>query len=406
MAKSVKLTDAECKRRALLAADWFVNTQFVQRRPQWDANHGRVIYNYHMPTGQTVLGLSWSQGRAIMCLLAGWQLTGRSKYLDAAVRCGDYLRYALQQMDRRHGVSFGSLREEVPTSRFSYPRDGIEGAFGLLMLHAATGEADYLERCELFADWYLTNAYVAKERWVRGRVGFDDDEDFVRFSYIQGGGSPFFWHLYGLTGKAKYQRMVRVLGDGMLERFIDEQSGAIVSGPPVAARSKEAMMRHHAMLLNGRPVVFNDDGSSIALTCAHAATGKPTSKYLDAALRYGDWLIDACPRPIERFVADSMQSVFLTELTAVTGQARYAGFARGLMAGQVRLQVEAPGKPDRHGGYRGEDEPAEAYVKGSTGKEFLTTRTTAYSTLALFRLHGGVHGPSYSALGLKTLRKG
>jgi hypothetical protein len=33
------------------------------------------------------------------------------------------------------------------------------------------------------------------------------------------------------------------------------------------------------------------------------------------------------------------------------------------------------------------------------------TRTSAYSTLALFHLCGRTHGPSYSALGLKELLK-
>jgi rhamnogalacturonyl hydrolase YesR len=412
----MNLSNSECRRRALLAADWFVNTQVVQEKPRWDANHGRVVYNYHMPSGRRVHGLSWSQGRAIMCLAGAWQATGRQSYLDAAVRCGDYLRYALQSHDQRNPKAFGSLREEVPTSRFCYPRDGIEGAFGLLLLYLMTCDADYRDCCELFADWYIRHAYVARDGWVHGRVGFDDDEDKVGYSYIQAGGAPFFWHLYQLTGTKRYLTMVRALADGMIERFIDSQTGAIVA---------DKVGGHHAVKLAGRPVVFNDDGSSIALTIAHVALGRGVekisrtragstrdrnnsavqrkSKYLDAAIRYGDWIINDCPRPTGRFVASAMQSVFLTELAAVAGVAKYAAFARVLMADQVKLQVLVPGKPDRHGGYRGEDENPDWYVPGTKARDFLTTRTTAYSTLSLLRLAGLSHGPSYSALGLEEL---
>ena len=124
----------------------------------------------------------------------------------------------------------------------------------------------------------------------------------------------------------------------------------------------------------------------------------------DVALRYGEWIINDCPHPTGRFSASGMQSVFLTELTAVSGIAKYADFARELMAEQVKLQIIAPGKPDRHGGYRGEDENPVWYVKGAKATDFVVTRTTVYSTLALFRLAGLSHGPSYSALGLKELR--
>jgi len=394
------LTRAECRRRALLGADWFVNTQLVTAEPAHDANHGRVVYNHHLPSGLLCRGLSWSQGRAIMCLLAAYELTGREKYLASAVYAGHYLQYALQQMDARHRRSFGSFREEIPLSRFCYPRDGIEGAFGLLMLHLFTGERDYLERCELFAKWYLREAYHGDARWVAGRVGFDDDSDHVRYSYIQAGGAPFFWHLHRLTGNGRYRSMVLRFGEGMLKRFIDPETGAVTSG-----RKRLRGHSHHVASITGRQFVSNDDGSMIGLTCAHAATGKRSSRFLDAAVRYGRWLMTDCPRPLPNFAGTGLHAINLTELAELTGDRGYVRSARELMADQVRLQVNAPKQPDRHGGYRGEDEPPHAYVKGATGREFLTTRVTAYSTLALFRL-AGVHGPSYSCLGsLKPSKK-
>jgi hypothetical protein len=407
---------AECKRRALLAADWFVNTQIVNKQPAFSADHGRIIYNYHLPSGLICRGLSWSHGRAIMCLLGAWELTGEQRYLDAAVRCGLYLRFALQVMDSRDRRIFGCFREEVPDSDYCYPRDAIEGAFGLLLLHLATGERDYLERCELFADWYLNFAMDRAARWPRGAVRFYDQADKFPLKFFQAGGATFFWHLYQLTGNKRYLRDgLFVLADGLIERFIDRDSGAMLS---------PTLDKHHAIEQGGKTVAINDDGASIALTCAHVATtqdsakrqaggtgGRTTadvrrnSKYLDAARAYADWIVNSCPRPIPLFAATGMHAITLTEVGELTGEAKYARFARELMAGQVRLQVLSPRKLDRHGAFRGEDEPVKWYVPGARPRDFVTTRCTAYATMALLRLHGESFGPSYSALGLDRFKR-
>ena len=393
--QAAPLSPREIKRRALLGADWFIHTQIVSRKPAWDANHGRVPYNYHMPSGTLVGGLSWSQGRAIMCLLGAWELSGgKPAYLEAAVRCGTYLCQALQVMDTRDPRTFGAFREEVPASRFCYPRDAIEAAFGLLLLHVATGETDYLERCTIFADWYLTQAVDPAVNWPRGTVDFDDprrDPHALRF--FQAGGAPFFWHLYGITGTKRYLTSgVRMMADGLLDRFVDPASGAI--------RSPAADV-HHAVKQGAVPVAINDDGAAIALTCAHRAFGTPRGdQYREAARRYGQWLMTACPRPIPLWAAPGLHAVELTEIAALTGTPDHAAFARRLMAAHIRNQVIAPDQLDRHGAFRGEDEPADWYFKGGRAGDFLTTRSTAYGTLALLRL-AGIVGPAYSADGLE-----
>lgn len=389
------LSRSDLKRRALLGATWFVNTQIVSRSPAHDANHGRVLYNRHLPTGQEARGLSWSQGRAIMCLLGAWELSGgRQIFLDSAVRCGDYLRYALQVLDARDARIFGSFREEVPTTRFCYPRDGIEAAFGLLMLYLATGMPDYLERCELFADWYIRYVMDPKDHWPRGTVDFDDPgRDPYRLKFFQAGGAPFFWHLYQVTNNRRYLNAgLRPLADGLLDRFLDFESGAILS--PTSDP-------HHSIARNGRTIAINDDGAALALTCAHAAFGRNgRSKYLAAAVRYAQWLVEECPRPLQLWAAPGMHVVSLTEMTAVTGDARYAAFGARLMAAHACNQIVSPRKLDRHGAFRGEDEPVQWYVSGAKPGDFVTTRSTAYGTLGLLRLTGLI-GPSYSSLGFR-----
>lgn len=394
-----KLLPTEARRRALLAAQWFINTQVVHKQPCLDANHGRIFYNYYLPTRTGPRGLSWSHGRAIMCLLGAWELSGgKPDYLAAAVRCGLYLRQALQVMDARDPRIYGAFREEVPVSRFCYPRDAIEAAFGLLLLYVATGERDYLERCEIFADWYLTQVVDLAVKWPRGTIDFDDPaRDPHALKFFQAGGAPFFWHLYQLTGTKRYLTAgLKMLADGLIERFIDPASGAILATSPDP---------HHTVAQDGKFLAINDDGAIIALTCAHAAFGRgERSQYLDAAVRCADWLANICPRPIPLWAAPGLHAVVLTEMADVTGQRRYRDVAAGLMGDHVRNQVLSAGKLDRHGAFRGEDEPTKWYVKDSKPQDFLTTRATAYGALALLCLAGQT-GPSYSSLGLARFQK-
>ena len=108
---------SDLKQRAeaavLAAADWYVNSQVKFDKPCWDANHGRFIYTYHMPSKQVVLGISWTQGRAIMVLLGAYELTGDQKYLTAARLGGEYIRN-LQILDARDTRCYGAIREGCP----------------------------------------------------------------------------------------------------------------------------------------------------------------------------------------------------------------------------------------------------------------------------------------------------
>src|SRR5579862_5150471 len=100
----------------LNGAQWFVNSQVKMEKPYWDANHGRFIYDRHLPTGRSVLGLNWTQGRGIFCLLAAWELTGRTELLETAVRAANYIKilqiYDCPDNPRRQFA----IREEVPQS--------------------------------------------------------------------------------------------------------------------------------------------------------------------------------------------------------------------------------------------------------------------------------------------------
>ncbi len=100
----------QCRRAALAAADWCVNSQCVCVDPFTDANVGRFVYNYHLPSRSKIWGLSWTQGRGIFVLLNAYQLTSDERYSIAMQRGALYLK-GLQKLDPRRPEFYGSIPE-------------------------------------------------------------------------------------------------------------------------------------------------------------------------------------------------------------------------------------------------------------------------------------------------------
>ncbi len=187
------------RQAALAAADWYVNSQVKMTKPFWDANHGRFIYTYHMPSKQAVLGINWTQARAIMVLLGAYELTGRQKYLAAAGLGGEYIRN-LQMVEPGDPRLNGAIREEVPCSWYVNVRDSAEGACGLMHLYRVTGSDEYLARARLWAAWYFANC-VGPDGWPRGKVYLHQQrpDDFAG-KFFQAGGAHVFYYLFKATG--------------------------------------------------------------------------------------------------------------------------------------------------------------------------------------------------------------
>ncbi|MHC4716227.1 MAG: hypothetical protein ACYS5V_04600, partial [Planctomycetota bacterium] len=159
-------------RAGLRAADWYVNSQCIMRKPYWDANHGRFIYTRHIPSGRTVLGIGWTQGRGIFVLLAAWELTRDERYLKSALLAAEYIKilqiYDCPDNPRRQYA----IREEVPQSWYSNTRDAVEAALGLLCLYRVTGQEDLLRRVVDFEKWFQANAW-SRSGWPVGHVFLD-----------------------------------------------------------------------------------------------------------------------------------------------------------------------------------------------------------------------------------------
>ncbi|MHC4913957.1 MAG: glycoside hydrolase family protein [Planctomycetota bacterium] len=381
--------------RALAAADWFAGTQVLMKKPDWDANFGRFVYTYHMPTRNRVLGLSWTQGRAIITLLAAWEATGDGKYLRSAIRGAEYIKH-LQILDARRPQTFGAIREEVPASWYVYPRDAMEAGLGLLFLWRVTGDEDLLYRSRVFGDWLISHSM--RDGWPTGGYYLDDAERAERgYRHIAciGGGAAFFANLAKATGESRYiDEGLRPMAEHMVEHFVREDG--VHMTVPLAKRTPE-MAAGASGGDRYRGVALNDDCAGISMLIAHRELGG--GEYLDLTLKYGDWML-ADPGPVPRHSGPPLMALTLLDLAEVSGERRYADFAREVLAPRVTgVQVLGSGDPVADGAFRGEDENPDDYVSGARAEEFVNTRMTAYAASALFKLDGKVFGPYYSALG-------
>lgn len=382
---------------ALKAADWFVNSQVTMKRPQWDANHGRFIYTYCIPAKLKILGLSWTQGRGIITELAAWEATGDGKYLKSAIQAGEYIKH-LQIMDPRDPRTFGIIREEVPGSWYMNTRDGLEAALGLLYLHRATGDGEWLHRARVFGDWFLSQAFDEKSGWAPASVSLAASENphLPGHSFCLGGGIYFFALLAKATGDSKYlDRAFRPMARRLADEYVRDSDGAILVSPK-SGRGDVRIGHHEVGDRRYAGLALNDDACGLSVLVAHRELGE--ARYLDLATKYGELMLrDEYPLPAH--AAGPLRALTLAELSRATGEEKYAAFAAGRIAPTfLPSQVGGTGDPDVDGAFRGEDEDPGWYgPKGAGPLDFVNTRVTAYAASALFKLDGTVFGPYYSA---------
>lgn len=370
---------------AVSACDWFVNSQTNQCRPKWDANHGRVPYNIHMPTKSVVQGLNWSMARATYCLVTAFERTGKQDYLDAAKKAIEYAK-TLQVMDSKD-PNFGAFHEETQQSPFCYPRDGIETAGGFLALYAITGEKELLRRAELYLDWYFKKAYVKAGvwgYWTVPEIRFDNQKpNLTSFGAYQSGAGYILNYAYQLTGKAKYKKYCVEYAENTLKMYYSGQIS------PWVDKFKKVSLQDGAKHMG-----LNDDGQGISILAAYQLTKNP--KYLKACQDVCDYYAQ------NEFSRKSHAGLccvvnFMIETDFAGGTQRYAKAVQKLIKEVLAKQVKNKDKLI-DGGFSGEDEVPDWYKVGAKSEEFVVTRTTAYATLALFKLEGVSWGKGYSTV--------
>jgi len=373
------------RRRALCAADWYVNSQIVSRKPWWDANDGRFVYNYHLPSRQRVSGLGWTQARGIMVLMAAHRLTGKGKYLDTAVRAAGYIKTT--QIYDRAMPYFGAFGEEIPQSTYCWPRDGAETASGYLHLYHETGDRDLVRRAALYADWLLS-VTDRKSALPPCYFYFNPLRKENGSSAFMAGSGMLYALLYRATGERRY------LEEGLapIARAVEDQFLAPDGGLVNNRESGRAVKG--AAVTNIQPVL-NDDGLCAALLAYALITRQ--HRVLEKAVRIADWMMIQPPAPV--FCSLPSRLCYILDVARATGENRYREYVLAHLPAVLDLQVLASGDPCADGAFRGEDEKTEWYVAGAEHRDFVTNRVTCYAALTLFKLLNAPCTPGYSAFG-------
>ncbi len=200
-------------------ADWLVNTQ---NRDKDSADHGRFLYAVDLETGESWRSTGWQTAFGVFALLSAENLFGERKYREAATHAIRYLK-TLQITDNRVPALHGAIREEVPQTDWSHPRDAMSVAWCLLAWYWRNKDTDALQRAVLYADWMLKYAFF--DDWIVATVnlGGDDVEANDIFGSFQSGTILFLIELYRTTQDLRYYDAAFRMAGKYVNEFIDEQ---------------------------------------------------------------------------------------------------------------------------------------------------------------------------------------
>lgn len=182
----VKLTERQKARymaHATTAGAWYMNTQSTEHKPWGGIHHGadegRFIYEVFKGS-RWARGMGvWGQALAVMNLLDLFDRTQDAKYKKAGLNGVRYL-LSLQNLDCRRKEVQGAFWEHFPCDTISLVRDGATGCFALNHLYAATGNKDYLERAELFCDWYMNHGSKKENCWPYPYFDFEKGKGYSK----------------------------------------------------------------------------------------------------------------------------------------------------------------------------------------------------------------------------------
>ena len=383
-------------KRALQAADWFVNAQIKCERV-WMSDHGRFVYYYYMPEKKHVPGLNWTHGRAIFVLSEAYRITGDRRYLDA-MELGSRYMMALQPLDPGQPITHGSIHEEIPQSPWGGMLDGAQAASGFLMLYKATKNPDFLRRGKAFCD-FLLRTWRPDMGLACGAGYYPESVNYLAdkaYSCIHQATAIPLWHLYRITGEGQYTPILVDAADRILRCqrpdggiYFLENTKTIETVP----------LNHHWGLgetHDEKCLLRNDDAIVVVIQAAYEITKNP--KYLDALVRYGEWIMANEPH-VRPYNAFGVQANNVLDIAKMAGKNWTPWVLDHLQKHCLDLQALGTRDPRAEGGFRGEDEEGNAGIFGGKALDYVPTRNTCYMTGLLYRLSGKGNGAGFSVWG-------
>lgn len=380
---------AEYLEAARLCGYWLVNTQNTPERPWVShlmpdlADRGRFLEksclsrDYLRPAGVWLTGL-------YLCGLIDLKkapVLDKHLYEKAIAEGARYLK-TLQCFDVRWPKAIGGFHEVYPAHAYSAPRDAATGAFSLVALYLETGEAEYLDRAVRFGRWYSTNGSDAD--------GYPwDDFDLAAGQGIshkrgdwQAGGALIYYHLWRVTGDARWKRPLRRVLDVLVSICADDPG-------------KDTAYDFHGSCTIS---VGNDDFANTALLAGYMAF--KDRRYLDVA---GARLRTELARQDERGAFPGYGGTFVTALELIEALDLVAEGVEVLPEEELRdallraarfsLSLQEKTSPDRFmlGGVFGQSNYAYA-------RDVVHGRDAGYALQLWLRL-AGCRASTYTVLG-------
>ena len=368
--ESLRDTALEAARKL---AQWHVDA--VRRYAPVAVKEGCFPF-YIPPTGEIIGAYQWNLAFGIMGLLSAEKvLGGDGRFGETARIMAEYLKTLQIPEDDPSGMG-GAIREQLPTTRWCYVRDGLSGAWGFLEYYRATGDREYLRRAILWAEWFLRHG-LDETGWPKWGVVLEpipaEEEKTLMcpdmHGCFQGGCLNFFYHLALETGDerwtgpffrhiADYFCDVIQQPDG-LYRTVDKRTGKVPENDP-----QNGLHR------------INDDLGSLGLLCAYRVTH--SQKYLDAVTRYLTAAAKA-QKPDGHFESScaaipvALNTLFEAAKLMPTPEVDRDLALKALFA----RQFDDPAKPELLGGLN------------ELGEGSLYTRSMAYALIYLLKIFGG-----------------
>jgi hypothetical protein len=388
---SSMFTDKEKARfgeSAFLAGLWYAHNQNTAAAP-WggvgqSADAGRFLYEYFPATGRCRGAGVWSQalGACGLLALAKAPHPDGPDFREAAELAAGYL-LSLQFLDSRSPRAYGAFREHSPQTAWSYPRDGATGCFGLAMLFRETGRPEYLERANLFCEWFRRHGSDA--------AGWPHDF----FDFAKGEGRcqvPGDWQAGGALA---YYYTARAARD---RRWLEEGFRPVLEKLLALGDPEGAPFEPHKWHGDGRMTTGNDDFANVALVGGFLAF--QDERYLELLRRRLAWMVGlqdedgSFPNYGSTFVG-ALDLLDFVELAGLKGLPdKTEGAVESLRrAARFGLSLQETALRDRRA-YGG------IYGQSSYGsiRDRIHNRDTAYG-LHLFLRLAGHEAPCLSALG-------
>jgi rhamnogalacturonyl hydrolase YesR len=269
-----KITRDDLLQRVLNGCDWL--TDIAQVMEPSHPDYGVIRGEYDTKNREWKLyGPFWHTGQAIRLLLRAYGITGNKKYLEHSILGGKYM-IRDQTMDEKdekfHGFIHGRQSKGANTA------SQLEGFAALNDLYQATGDVLWLDSFQLAVDWVARNLYIKKEGlFYNGYIAVKDELAPVDKSHPTND-DAIFWIAHQAFKNPSYLQIFREVSDRLLSD--EDPPGNWIKYKPCD------------------PDVFDGRGSIHArhawwwgYPMLQAYDAFQEQKYLDAAIRAGDWYI-------------------------------------------------------------------------------------------------------------------